>query len=224
MTMRWSAADRVRGQKNVLRRMSPSRWVRSSVGLLRRSNSHDQRPLRPASGRGFVLIAFVIALAMGVAARAVGAADRSQGAVKAGFLYNFAKFAEWRALPSGARLVFCIVGDDDVATALAETVYGQILDGHGLDVRSPQDSRTWRGCHLLYFADRETRQFGAAAKELGTLWVLTVSDGKGFSQAGGIIELFIDDGRMRFAINKDAAERAGVRLSSRLLGLAKIVR
>ena len=54
--------------------------------------------------------------------------------------------------------------------------------------------------------------------------VLTVSDGKGFAQTGGIIELFIEDGRMRFAINLDAMEQTGVRLSSRLLGLAKVVR
>ena len=57
-----------------------------------------------------------------------------------------------------------------------------------------------------------------------TLPVLTVSDGKGFSQAGGIIELYVEGGRMRFAINVDAAERSGLRLSSRLLGLAKVVR
>ena len=54
--------------------------------------------------------------------------------------------------------------------------------------------------------------------------VLTVSDGKGFSLAGGIIELYVEGGRMRFAINLDAADRSGLRLSSRLLGLAKIVR
>ena len=54
--------------------------------------------------------------------------------------------------------------------------------------------------------------------------VLTVGDGKGFSHAGGIIELFVEGGKMRFAINMDAAERAGLHLSSRLLGLAKVVR
>jgi hypothetical protein len=57
-----------------------------------------------------------------------------------------------------------------------------------------------------------------------TLPVLTVSDGERFSEAGGIIELYIDGGRIRFAINVDAAERSGLRLSSRLLGLAKIMR
>jgi hypothetical protein len=57
-----------------------------------------------------------------------------------------------------------------------------------------------------------------------TLPVLSVSDGKGFSQSGGIIELYVEGGRMRFAINVDAAERSGLHLSSRLLGLAKVMR
>ena len=57
-----------------------------------------------------------------------------------------------------------------------------------------------------------------------TLPVLTVSDGKGFAQAGGIIELYVEGGRMRFAINVDATARSGLRLSSRLLGLAKVIR
>ena len=45
--------------------------------------------------------------------------------MKAAFLYNFAKFAEWPALPSGAPIVVCIVGDDAIAAALVETVRGQ---------------------------------------------------------------------------------------------------
>jgi hypothetical protein len=59
---------------------------------------------------------------------------------------------------------------------------------------------------------------------LRTLPVLTVSDGKGFSHASGIIELYVEAGRMRFAINVDAVERSGLRISSRLLGLAKVIR
>jgi hypothetical protein len=170
------------------------------------------------------LIAVAIALATPVAARAAGAADGSQAAVKAGFLYNFAKFAEWPALPSGAPIVVCILGDDDVAAALTATIHGQTIGGHAFEVSRPQGQRAWPGCHLLFVADSETRQFDAGKIAIAALPVLTVSDGKGFSQVGGVIELYIDDGRMRFTINVSAAERAGVRLSSRLLGLAKVVR
>jgi hypothetical protein len=172
-----------------------------------------------------ILVALAIAVAMPAAARnAAAAADVSRAALKAGFLYNFARFAEWPALPAGAAIALCIVGDDEIAAALAEMVNGQNISGHALDVSRPTDGRTWRGCHLLFFADRETKQFAVGKSGIVALPILTVSDSKDFSQSGGIIEFYIDDGRMRFAINVDAAEHAGVRLSSRLLGLAKIVR
>jgi len=148
----------------------------------------------------------------------------SDVAVKAALLFNFAKFAEWPALPPGAPLAVCVVGDEGVAASLANTVRGQNIGGHALAVRRPQDIAAWRACHLLFIAAGDAERAADALREISRLAVLTVSDGKGFSQAGGIIELYLEDGRMRFAINVDAAERAGLRLSSRLLGLARITR
>jgi hypothetical protein len=145
-------------------------------------------------------------------------------AVKAAFLYNFAKFAEWPALRSGAPIVACIVGDDEVAASLVETVRGQNISGHALAVLRSPESDTWRVCHLLFIADAKVRHAATGLGEVKMLPVLTVSDRKGFSEAGGIIELFVEDGRMRFAINLDAVERTGLHLSSRLLGLAKVIR
>jgi hypothetical protein len=54
--------------------------------------------------------------------------------------------------------------------------------------------------------------------------VLTVGTSDQFARSGGMVGLFVEDGRMRFAINPDAAQRSGVRLSSRLLALAKLVK
>ena len=155
----------------------------------------------------------------------VGVSDVSADvAVKAAFLYNFAKFTEWPALPPGGPLVLCVVGGDAVAAALVETVKGQNISGRALEVWRPQESSSWRSCHLLFIADAEMRKSTSGLAGIKGLPVLTVSDGKDFSQAGGIIELFVESGRMRFAINMDAAEGSGLRLSSRLLGLAKVTR
>jgi hypothetical protein len=181
------------------------------------------------SWRGVASLALAATLIAvpGVAAGAgaAGGADvGSDVAVKAAFLYNFAKFAEWPALPSGAPIVVCILGDDRIAAALVETVRGQNISGHALEVWRPQDASTWPSCHLLFVADTETRRSAGSLDGIKTLPVLSVSDGKGFAQSGGIIELYVEGGRMHFAINVDAAERSGLRLSSRLLGLAKVIR
>jgi hypothetical protein len=144
--------------------------------------------------------------------------------VKAAFLYNFAKFAEWPALAAGMPIAVCVVGDDRLAAALVETVRGQLLGGHALEVASHQEAAQWRACHLLFIADGEVRRSAAGLESLKSLPVLTISDGKDFAQTAGIIELFVEAGRMRFAINLDSAEGSGLHLSSRLLGLAKIIR
>ena len=173
-------------------------------------------------GAGLALAA-MLALTPSIAA-GNAAETATDIAVKAAFLYNFARFGEWPALPAGATMILCVEGDDKVAAALVETVRGQQINGHALDVRRAQDSADWKTCHLLFLADASARRLAGGLDAIKTLPVLTVSDGKNFSDSGGIIELYIDSGRMRFAINVDAAEGSGLRISSRLLGLARIVR
>jgi YfiR/HmsC-like len=153
-----------------------------------------------------------------------GADALSEVTIKAAFLYNFAKFTEWPALQPAGIIIVCVVGNDRIASTLVETVRGQKINGHALEVQRPQDTTTWRSCHVLFVADAEARQLASGLGEIGTLPVLTVSDGKGFCEGTGIVELYVENERMRFAINVDAAERSGLRLSSRLLALAKVIR
>ena len=173
------------------------------------------------TARFALTMAFTMTLTAGVAAQAPTASDV---AVKAAFLYNFVKFAEWPAQAASAPLIVCVVGDDAIAAALSETLRGKNLGGHAFQISRPQDATVWRTCSLLFVSDTETGRSATGLSGIRMLPVLTVSDSKGFSEGGGIIELYIENGRMRFAINVDATERSGLRLSSRLLGLAKVVR
>ncbi len=166
-------------------------------------------------------------VAMGLAAPSIAVGQESRSApanaITAAFLFNFAKFTEWPVLPPGAPLVFCAVGDENVAGALDETVQGKNISGHAAVVRRPENSAAWKDCHVLFLGSGEAGRAVSDLVAIRTLPVLTVSDSQGFSQAGGIIELYPERGRMRFAINVDAAARSGLRLSSRLLDLAKVV-
>jgi hypothetical protein len=170
-----------------------------------------------------------ISLAVTLMAASGAAADRAAAGpldadVKATFLYNFAKFTEWPSLQPGAPILVCVVGDDQIADALVAAVRGQNIGGHKLDVSRPHESTIWRLCHLLFIAAADVKRSAAGLGGIKTLPVLTVSDGKGFSQAGGVIEFYLEGGRVRFAINVDAADRARLRLRSQLLALAKVMR
>ena len=183
-------------------------------------------------GRGGIGIASAALAAMLVAAPGIAASGGRAGgsdvaadvAVKAAFLYNFAKFTEWPALPPGGNIILCVVGGDAIAAALVETVKGQNISGHPLEIWRAEESTSWRSCHLLFVADADAKRSASGLAGITTLPVLTVSDNKGFSRTGGIIELFVEGGRMRFAINMDAVDGSGLHISSRLLGLAKVTR
>ncbi len=77
------------------------------------------------------------------AAAASAATVASDAAVKAAFLFNFAKFTEWPSLPSGTPIVACVAGDENIEAELVNTVRGQTIGGHTITVRKPQDSAYW---------------------------------------------------------------------------------
>lgn len=86
------------------------------------------------------------------------------------------------------------------------------------------DDGTLRSCHLLYAGSVDPK---GAAHLLDTLKgapVLTVSDLGTFAQIGGMAQLFVEDDRMRFAVNVQAAQRCKLRFSAQLLSLAKLVK
>jgi hypothetical protein len=144
-------------------------------------------------------------------------------AVKAAFLFNFVKFTEWPGLAANTPLAVCVMGDDEIADALVTTVGNQLIGGRPLELNRTTDENTWPSCHLLFVSEAEANRSARALRDVQSLPILTVSDAKGFARGAGIVEFFTQGNRMRFAINVAAAERAGLHISSRLLGLAEVV-
>jgi hypothetical protein len=174
-----------------------------------------------ATTRVLVAVALLHAASSGVEAQTAAAST-----IKAAFLYNFAKFAEWpaAALAPGQRLDLCVIGDNAVAEALEQTIKGRAHEGHELTVQILKLDGPLRWCHLLYVDGRDAERSIRVIEALRGAPVLTVGDGSRFAENGGVAQLILEHDRMRFAINVSAADRARLRLSSKLLGLAKIVK
>ena len=156
----------------------------------------------------------------------VGAQGVTAPALKAAFLYNFANFAEWPAdaLAPGQRLSLCVVGDNAVADALEHTIRGREVDNHELTVQVVKADGPIRSCHLLYVSGLDKKQAGRLLDSLKNAAIFTVSDIDQFAERGGVAQLILENDRMRFAVNVDAANRALLKISSKLLALAKIVK
>jgi hypothetical protein len=142
--------------------------------------------------------------------------------VKAAFLFNFTKFVEW---PGSAfsddrgTLQLCVFGGNPFGKSL-ESVIDEEVGGHRLGVRRVEDPGKLAGCHVVFIDPSENDRTPQVLSSLRGEPVLTVGDNRGFLDRGGIINFVLEGTKVRFEINQEAAERAGLKISSKLLRLA----
>jgi hypothetical protein len=143
--------------------------------------------------------------------------------VKAAFLYNFAKFVEW---PPGSfangttPLRICVLGQDPFGEALHNVADDKLVNGRKLVVDAVADAAAARSCHILFIAASKKAEMKQILENLRGADVLTVGDTKGFTKLGGMINFVLEDNRVRFEVNKAAAEQTGLKISSKLLSIA----
>jgi hypothetical protein len=143
---------------------------------------------------------------------------------RAGFIYNCAMFVEWPASALGEEFVIAVVGNDQTAAVLPE-LQGKKVNGRAVRVRSAETDVDLKGVQIVYVPGNDDRLVDAVLQRVGTAPVLTVSDHDNFTTShGGIVRLFMDQSRLRFEINMTSVERAGLKISAKMLGLARIVR
>jgi hypothetical protein len=152
--------------------------------------------------------------------------EPSEYQVEAAFLYHFAKFVVWPAdaFPQeNSPITIGILGEDPFGDELETTVRNKSIDNHPfrivhLDMKSlPEASR----CQILFICPSEKRRLSEIFGAVKNTGVLTVGKLDRFTQSGGMINFFIEDKKVRFEINDEQARRAGLKISAKLLNLAR---
>jgi hypothetical protein len=148
--------------------------------------------------------------------------DAGIARIKAVYLYHFASFAEWpEAAAPQAEVLLCVVGDSAVGAELRRLDGQDIGDGRLLKIIPVPHEALAGQCRMAYLgADAAQDRLLA---QLRGLPLLSVSDQPGFARQGGMIELYLQDDKVRMRINLGAVRAAGLKLSSKLLRLADIV-
>jgi hypothetical protein len=171
-------------------------------------------------------LAIALAVPMCATARPVLVAQvASADEVKAAFLFNFAKFVEWPSdvAPPGAPLIMGVLGNDAVEESLRTVTRGKSVGAHQLTVKRLTGGDDLTRLHLLFVGAAERMRMSEVLGRVEGASVLTVSDVDRFCQSGGVIALAMEENRVRFDVNLEAAERRRLRVSSKLLSLARTV-
>ncbi len=166
-------------------------------------------------------------LTTGLGVAQVGTAAAPEYQVKAAFIYKFATYIRW-PVPAGgdaARpFVIGVVGKDPFGPLLAAVVRDQTVQGRGVRIKVLSRVEEALECDLVFVSSSERGNLGRIFSVLRGASVLTVGDMDQFAEKGGMIGLVAtEDNHIRFDINKAAIERSGLRASSQLLHLARIV-
>jgi len=147
--------------------------------------------------------------------------------VKAAFLFRFAQFVEW---PSEAfkgasePFTYCTIGDDPFHGALERTLSGKTLGERALRVEHLSGTGKIGECQVLFVGGPgDKKHVEEALASAGKLPILTVGEAEQFAEDGGAIGFCTEDNKIRFEVNLDAAGKAGLKISAKLLALAKTV-
>lgn len=172
--------------------------------------------------------AILVAMLVLIVGQPTLAANQSNlaAAVKAAFILKFGDFVAWPEESfsgDGAPFTICVLGTDPFQSILDQVVAGQVIGSHKVTIRRLQTLSTYDGCHILFVAHGTPQNVSTVFVTLKNQPVLIITDEAEGLDADGMIHFVIRDGRVRFNIDEDAADRHGLKISSKLLGVALAV-
>lgn len=180
----------------------------------------------PCLGKVFAATLLAILASSSAPLARAQASPPNEYQVKAAFLFNFAKFIDWPASsfasPQSAFSI-CILGKDPFGRSIDDALQGKSIGDHAVAVLRVKDISEARHCQIAFAGVLESRNIAGILDGLRGTNILLVGEAGGFAASGGTIQFTLEENHVRFLINVDAADRAGLKFSSKLLALAKIV-
>lgn len=184
-----------------------------------------------ASPHGLVVATLVLAAVVGYGSPSAGVRSNepqspSEYEVKAGFLFNFALFVHWPASAfdkEDSPIVFAVVGRDPFGRVLDAALASKRIHERPIEIRRFRRAQDVERCHVLFVPGSESENLTLILRQLRNAPVLLVGEKPGFARAGGVVNFYIEAKKVRFEINPETAKERDLRVSSKLLKLARIV-
>jgi hypothetical protein len=169
---------------------------------------------------------FLLGLVLACTLAAQTGSSTNEYRTKASFLATFPNFIDWpdeAFSKAGAPFVMCVVGDFQFGTSLAEMTRSASPHGRRVEVRWVHKDPEARNCHILFVSRSESKRYSRLLQAVQGVDVLTVGETPDFLEAGGAMTFLFKDEALQFEVNLVAATGAHLRMSSRLLALARRV-
>ena len=194
------------------------KWRRTCWAHDRKSSRAPQEPVR-------AILASIAALVL-VCVSVAQTPATAEYELKVAFLFHFAQFVDWPPeafKDPNSPLTYCTIGGDPFHGALDASLSGKTIGARSFRVLHFKRPQEIHGCQVLFIGAEEKKLLAAILAGVKENSVLTVGESEHFVQEGGMIGFCLEENKIRFEINLETAQKAKLRISSRLLALAKTV-
>jgi hypothetical protein len=174
------------------------------------------------------LLIFTLQISSTFAYAADSNAIEVENQLKATYLYKFASYVDWPATAfseSNAPFIIGIVGSDEIASKLKSLIEteGHVLNNRNIEVVILKPNAPQTNVQILFIGKHEDAILKNILSTIQTHPILTITESKEGLDDGSIINFITDDNRVRFEVSVIQAERSGLKISARLLKVAKKV-
>lgn len=190
-------------------------------------NKHISKGSKEKSQSNFWKISFfIIFLFLNTNSEYAQSGNKIEYKLKAVYIYNFLQFIEW---PSSAfndqnsPIVIGILGEDPYGEVIDETVKSEKIGDRPIKVKRYKFISDIDTCQVLFVCASEDKNVKNILYDLKGLPILTISDINDFAENGGNINFYVDENKLRFKINVKTLQDAKLKVSSKLLRLAKVI-
>lgn len=167
-----------------------------------------------------VVLAFAFAL---FATNVKAANDRPLHEIHSMMLFNFAKYVNWPTNNKTGEFVIGVMGSDEVYETLKSWYNNKSKGSQKIVIRQFNSPSEITNCEVLYLAKEASKHFDGVKAKLEGKSTLLISDKAGLGQKGSGINFKLVDGKLRFELNQKAINKANLKVSSQLSGMAIVI-
>ena len=143
--------------------------------------------------------------------------------LKAAFIYNFTKYIKWPTPNINSAFKIGVLGDSEVIVSLQKLATKKLVDNKPIEIIHFEVFQDIKFCHILFISESENQNIAEILTALGNNPTLTIGDSPDYCERGIMINFFLQNEKVKFEMNPVILENIGLKASSQLQKLARII-
>ena len=169
-----------------------------------------------------ILVLFAVTLGF-LSGNVRAADDRPLHEIHSMMLFNFSKYVNWPSNNTSGNFVIGVIGSDDVFETLSTWYNNKSRGSQKIVIKKFNSASEVTDCEVLYLAKQASKYFDEVKTKLNGKSTLLISDKEGLGKKGSGINFKLEDGKLKFEMNKNAIDKANLKVSSQLAGMAIMI-